>query len=139
MSEQAVIAGLYTALTTDQTGGSFYDDLGGRIYELEAPVNAANPCAVINAVASGIRDAFDGTIIRETSVQIDLYTSFTNGVDTLGATAEKLFDLLHTQDLTVSGSDRGFTVCTNEGTRTVEEPDTIRITTEWDIESTEHA
>ena len=41
---QAIKTALYTKLTTDQSAGSLYDDVGGRIYELEGQDDASLHC-----------------------------------------------------------------------------------------------
>ena len=43
MTTQATVTGLYALLTSDQSSGSFYDDLGGRIHEGVAPEEETLP------------------------------------------------------------------------------------------------
>jgi hypothetical protein len=46
----ALLDGVYDKLAAVQTAGTFYDDLGGRIYRHLAPDDAVEPLAVISLV-----------------------------------------------------------------------------------------
>ena len=55
---QDVVKAFYDQLISDQTSGSFYDRVSGRIYELEGPTNAALPLAVFSLITSPYADTF---------------------------------------------------------------------------------
>lgn len=116
---QALTEGVYGALTADQSAGTFYDDLSGRIYELAAPEDAALPHAVFNLVTDPPDETFSGDDI-EATVQIDLYGERRLGAAALGDIQAKLLAELQGAAVTVAGFIGGVFMFTERGQRSID-------------------
>jgi hypothetical protein len=131
---QSILEALYAKL--NGSGASFANDVGGRIYETEAPINATYPFCSVLTVATPITRNMDGGNNKRQRVQIDLFATRGSGGESLGDINTKLFALLQGVTLTpVTGHDRGVVTCIEEGIRTMDE-DVIRIMSEWQIQGT---
>lgn len=58
---EAIMAGLVTKLTTDQTAGSLYEAVSGRVYRTEAPPDATEPLLVVSMIDDPVDNHFSGT------------------------------------------------------------------------------
>lgn len=128
-SQEAMAAGFGALLVSDQSEGSFYDDVGGRIYEMVAPEEAPLPLAVWNIITDPPDEMFGGDDI-DAEIQVDLYGEKSLGIATLGAINDKLFTLLQGQSATITGYDGVSIQCMDRGAREVEER-AYRITSRW--------
>lgn len=95
---------IYSTLTADQTSGSFYDDVDGRIWLVDGPASDDLPMAIITPITESLGGAFDTSSDDiEFVFQIDVYTSQKNTtVEALIATNEKLIALLDRVSVTVT-------------------------------------
>lgn len=134
-----IVEAVYTKLTTDQGVGTFYNDLGGRIYVGEAPINATMPLCVLTYVGA-TADGHFGTAPHQSWVrvviQIDLWSDFNQGMEAVGDIDAKLWTLLHGATMSsVTGYDGvAQAVCLGRGVPTTEEH-YIRTTSEWQVEA----
>lgn len=129
MSTQAVITGLYSALTADQTAGSFYDDIGGRIYEGMAPEEGPLPHMVFVEVSDPPINYLGGTSDIEMQVQIDLYGEKSLGAKALGDIHAKVLTALEGASVTIAGHVGGQFEFTERGRRSID-GDAHRVTME---------
>lgn len=106
MSSQAIINALREKLEFDQSAGSLYTALGGRIYNTIAPQNAALPLMVLN-FGPDTDDRNFGSVTHRMSVQIDLYGSLFDGQAALGDIETLLYNLLFNATISPVGYDRG--------------------------------
>jgi hypothetical protein len=124
--------GLYTLLTTDQTANSFYDDLSGRIYAMQAPQDDTLPLCVFNILDDAPFRYGGTTNDIEATVQIDLWGSIGGGYDAISDINDKLFTVLDGQAVTITGFTGGQAFNLDRGAPTTEE-DAIRILSRWRI------
>ena len=92
---QAIKTALYTKLTTDQSAGSLYDDVGGRIYELEGQDDASLPLLTYEVSSTPVQGLYNGTIMLRAQVIVTLYGHRRLGSAALGSIEDKLFTLLN--------------------------------------------
>ena len=52
---------IYSTLTTDQASGSFYDDVGGRIWLLDGPADVSLPHCIYTPITDDSKKYFDST------------------------------------------------------------------------------
>jgi len=135
---QKMLEGLYTKLTAVQTAGTFYDDLSGRIYAIEAPQNASLPLALIIWEDTSVTQSFDTDAIKDALVTIEVWGKREDGGEALGDTVQLLFTLLQNASLTITDHDRGVVTCVSEGSPSMVE-DSILISTQWRIRATDFA
>lgn len=133
---QAIIEGLKTKLYADQTAGTFYAAVSGRIYENQAPQNSELPHCVFTMVNSDVERYMTGQRSFDCTVTFDIYGKADLGLEVLGDIEEKLYDLLDGVSLTVAGADRGVVTFNSRNVRGTEE-DAHRITDEVRIQATE--
>jgi len=130
MSTQAIVDAIYAKLTADQTSGSVYSDVGGRIYEMRAPQDAALPLLVFTVIPESVPlIASDNT---DAEVQIDLWGHVRLGAKAIGDINDKLDALFNRVAITPTGSNAGMTQVIDPGLRTIEE-DAVRITSRWKL------
>jgi len=67
-----IYAGLYTLLTADQTAGSFYDDLTGRIYPTQAVVGEDLPLCTFGFSSDSPDKYFTGNDVDAT-LQVSIW------------------------------------------------------------------
>jgi hypothetical protein len=94
-----------TTLTADQAPGSFYDDLGGRIWLIDGPADDSLPHAIIVPITDDSTKYFDSTEEDvEFVFQINVYSKqSTTTPEALIATNDKLILLLDGVAATVGG------------------------------------
>lgn len=133
---ESIVEALYAKLINDQSAGTFYAALSGRIYMLEAPQNATLPLCVITPIASTVDPYFDNKHSREALVQISLWGHHNDGLSALLDINTKLYALLQGSTFTPSGYDRALASCQDDGIESSEE-DGIQVISEWLIEATQ--
>ena len=133
---ESLLEALHAKLIADQSAGTFYDDLGGRVYSLEAPVNASMPLAVILPFSYEVEEYYDQKDAREAEFQITLWGHRNDGIAGLLDTNTKLYNLLHRASLSPAGMDRAVVTCLDEGVESIEE-DGIQILSQWRLEATD--
>lgn len=137
---QAILDALHAKLVADQSAGTFYDDVGGRIYQGQGPNNVALPYCEFDSVGVEPEVFMDqggtGPRTQTADVQIDLYGNTDDGPKALGDVEQKLYDLLEKASISPTGSDRGVVRCSIRMLRVVEE-DAYRITDQFTIQATE--
>jgi hypothetical protein len=123
---------IYTKLTTDQSAGTLYSDLGGRIYHGERPQAAGQlyPLLVWSVITVGVQGFYGSVDGKEAIIQFDLYAKRSTGPAALGAINTKLFALLDRAALSTAGHDRTVLTCQDEGGYSVD-GDFDRITSQW--------
>ena len=132
---QAIVAAIYTALTTDQTAGSFYDDVSGRIYEGQAHQNDTLPHCVYNVIVASQNLTHD-TTDYDWLLQVDFYADAeSSSMAALSAIENKAFDLLEKGAFSATGFDAVQVLCVTRGMRTIEE-DAFRIMDEFRVQAT---
>lgn len=125
-----LLVGLYSHLTADQTSGSFYDDLGGRIYLVEAPQDEALPLAIINTVDMS-PDWYFNCVNVDAVIQIDLWADkHDTTIEALALTNGKLLELLDQTTVSATNHANVATWAQNRGTITIEGR-ALRIMSEW--------
>lgn len=129
MSTQAAITGIYSLLTADQTAGSFYDDIGGRIYEAQGPEEPDFPMMVFTEVSDPPINYLGGTSDIEMQVQLDLYGERLLGAKVLGDIHAKVLTALEGADITIAGYVGGQFEFTQRGRRSID-GDAHRVTME---------
>ncbi len=138
---QDILDGLMTKLTADQTSGTLWDKLGGRIHDTQAPQNQTKPFMVFSLVSGEPNEWFGPPVTQVVLVDFDIYTTkLVDPGSTTGAGVieEALYDLLRNFDLTVSGHDRGAVKFLTRSARFVDE-EAIRITDRIEIMATQFA
>ena len=117
---QAIKTALYTKLTADQTADSFYDDVGGRIYELQGKDDADLPLATYEVTSSPVQGLYNGTIVEKSQVILTLYGHRRLGAQALGDIEAKLFTLINQATLAPSGYDTNTVmICLDRDRRSV--------------------
>ena len=124
--------GLFTLLSTDQTAGSFYEDVGGRIYGIESEHGDTFPYCVFN-VLDDPPVRYGGNVNDiEATVQIDLWGDKGLGYDSLSDINNKLYTVLDGVAVTITGFTGGQAFNLDRGVPLIEE-DAIRILSRWRI------
>ena len=117
---QAIKTAIYTKLTTDQTAGSLYDDLGGRIYELEGNDDADLPLLTYEVTSTPVQGLYNGNVIIKAQVIFTIYGHRRLGSAAVGVIEDKLFDLMNSGSLAPSGYDASsVSICMDRDRRTV--------------------
>ena len=131
---QAIVAALYTKLTADQSGGSFYDDLGGRIFTGMGPQDADLPLAVIGVDANAVESTYSKRI-ETTAFVMTIYGAIAAGATAVSDIEAKGFSLLHGAEITPTGYDRGVLRCLSRDDRDHDE-EVVVSTSVYEIEAT---
>jgi len=117
---QAIKTALYTKLTADQTADSFYDDVGGRIFEMEGKDDSALPLVVYDVTSTPVEGLYNGNVIVKSQVVLTLYGHRRLGAAALGAIEDKLFTLINQVTLAPTGYDtNAVMICLDRDRRTV--------------------
>ena len=117
---QAIKTALYTKLTADQTADSFYDDVDGRIFELEGKDDSALPLLVYDVTSTPVEGLYNGNVIVKSQVVLTLYGHRRLGAAALGAIEDKLVTLINQATLAPSGYDSNTVmICLDRDRRTV--------------------
>src|SRR6056297_2106605 len=103
MTTQAIATGFGAFLISDQSAGSFYDDLGGRIYEAVAAEEADMPLMVYTIITDPPINYLGGNTDIEAQIQIDLYGEWRLGAKALGDIHSKVITALEGADITIAG------------------------------------
>lgn len=125
------------ALVADQSAGTFYDDLSGRVYLSQGPQDTDLPICIVSLVSNmpELTFANDGGEMRSSEFQVDLYGHKDSGAKAVGDINTKLFDLMHDATLTVAGFTNVGVRCLDRGSPSVEE-DAIRFMSRWTVSGT---
>jgi len=140
MSQSQLKTAIYQTLTADQTSGSLYDDVSGRIWEGQAPTdtggdtNALLPFLFYRIVSDVVPPSFTRADFHAL-VQFDLYSKRNEGAATATSTNDKLFALLHKKQMTMTGHTGVEGHAEDRGALTFED-DAIRIRSEFRIRGT---
>lgn len=129
MTTQATVTGLYAALTANQASGTFYADLGGRIYESLAPEGSALPLMVFTEITDPPINYLGGSSDIEATVQIDLYGERRLGAKALGDIHTKVLTAMEGASITIAGHVGGQLEFTDRGRRSID-GDAHRVTME---------
>ena len=118
---QAIKTAIYTKLTADQgaTPPSLYDDLGGRIYELQGVDDAALPLLTYEVQSTPVSGLFDGEVYIKSQVLFTIFGHRRLGAAAIGALEDKLYVLMKDATLAPSGYDRGVVVPLDRDRRSV--------------------
>lgn len=131
-NQQSMLDGVWDKLTAVQTAGTFYDDVGGRIYQDEAPDEEPLPAAVILLTTDFVDRYFDGEDI-DAEFDIAVYGSKTDGMRSLAGTVKTLIELLdNATDVSITGFDSVEVQCTERGVRLWDDG-RPQIVTSWTI------
>jgi len=133
-NDQEIAAAIHARLVSDQTAGSFFDDLGGLIYEAQARQDKAMPLCVFTIISMRPYLAFADSDDRDGDLQIDIFHKRTakGGPRAVRALNDKLITLLDRQSIAVEGYSKVTVFCTDRGTPQVEE-DLFRQMSQWII------
>ena len=117
---QAIKTALYTKLTADQAADSFYDDVGGRIFELEGKDDAALPLLAYDVTSTPVQGLYNGNVIIKSQVVLTLFGHRRLGAAAIGAIEDKLFTLINQAALAPTGYDsNAVMICLDRDRRTV--------------------
>tara|TARA_R100000655_G_C2992688_1_gene193333 strand:+ start:2439 stop:2852 length:414 start_codon:yes stop_codon:yes gene_type:complete len=117
---QAVKTALYTKLTTDQSAGSLYTAVGGRIFELQGSDDEALPLLTYEVTSTPVAGLYNGTVIEKSQVILTIYGHRRLGSAAIGDIEAKLFTLLNQTTLAPTGYDNNTVViCLDRDRRTV--------------------
>lgn len=132
---QAMIDGVWDKLVAVTSDGTFYDDLGGRIYVDEAPDDAALPLAIITLVVD-VPDEFFGGEDIDALFDISVFGSKEDGMRTTQASVKTLLALLDdATDISISGFNGVSIKATDRGIRLWDD-NRPQIVTSWAITAT---
>jgi hypothetical protein len=129
---QKLVNAIYTKLTADQTAGSLYDDVDGRIYYGLAPDDSALPLILIDLVYERVENSMGGDRVDRASFQIDIFGDIKSGVVSVGNMEIKLFDLIDSVTITATGYDKVSIECKTRNQRTIGD-EAHRIMCEYDV------
>lgn len=127
---QNILDALYTKLIADQSSGTLYDLLGGRIYGMFAPQDEAMPLLVFNITDDPKGKFFGNKTSEDLAIDFDIYGDAEIGPAASGGVGEienSLFDLLEGFELSASGYDRGVVLFQSRNVRILEEK-AVRVT-----------
>lgn len=130
-SGKALSDGIYTKLTADQSAGTLYAAVSGRIYHGVAPDDAALPLLVFNVIDNPVAYTFTQDNLQA-QVQFDIYVDREAGAASGQTIDDKLFTLIQRQNITVSGYTGCNVICLQRGVPVVED-DAYRIRSEYRI------
>jgi hypothetical protein len=117
---QAIKTALYVKLTTDQSAGSLYTAVGGRIYELQGKDDDPLPLLTYEVTSSPVAGLYNGTVIEKSQVIITIYGHRRLGAQAVGDIEAKLFTLLNQSALAPVGYDsNSVAICLDRDRRTV--------------------
>ena len=101
----ALLDGVYDKLAAVQTAGTFYDDLGGRIYRHLAPDDAVEPLAIITVITD-LPDRFFSSADLDADVDVTIHGLKAVGEAAVLAIQKKLL-AFDGDAITVSGHTGG--------------------------------
>lgn len=128
---QDVVRAFYYQLTSQQLDlDGFYQRVGGRIYEQEAPAMENTPLAIFSLISAPFEQTFNGSTIKDYLFQVDIYNRKQNGMAALGAIQTKLLSLMQNGTPVIANHGAAKIECTNDGIRSVE-GEYLRVITEF--------
>lgn len=132
--QSEITKAIYGQITSVQTAGSFYDDMGGRIYVGQAPQDLACPFAIITMISDERGYYFTGAADDDATglVQLDIYTSKDGGVTAHQLTSEKAQALIDRASVSTASSGTVQIYISDYGFP-IEEADTLRSILELDV------
>lgn len=117
---QAIKTAIYTKLTADQSGGSLYEAVGGRIFELQGKDDADLPLLTYEVTSTPIQGLYNGTVVVKSQVIFTIYGHRRLGSAAVGTIEDKLFTLMNQATLAPTGYDTNcISVCLDRDRRTV--------------------
>ena len=116
---QAIKTAIYNKLTLSQIGGSVYDLVGGRIYELQGQDDADLPLLTYEVQSTPVSGLFDGEVFIKAQVLFTIYGHRRLGAAAIGAIEDELYDLMKDAALAPTGYDRGVVIPLARDRRTV--------------------
>ncbi len=129
MSQAALSDAIYDALAADQSAGTLYDDLGGRLFHLVAPSETDLPLMTWQFVGEVPVDYFSASDDhQDVSVQFDIYTNRVDGPNAHDAIRAKAHTLLHRVTLTATGFGLVDSWIDDRGGSPISEDDALRTT-----------
>ena len=135
MSQQALANAIYAKLADTTTAQSIWSDLSGRIYQMQAPPNAALPLLVFHIHADLPQAYFTGADDLAVEVRLNLWGAAADGGAALTAIHDKIAGLLHHQPVNISGSGSAGCRALDRG-RASADGQALRITSRWQIRAT---
>lgn len=114
---QAINTAIYTKLTADQSAGTLYAAVGGRIFENEGQDDSALPLLVYEVTTAETSNVMDGKEIIRANVTFTLFGHKRLGNAALGTIEGKLYTLLNGEGITTTGYDRGVVIATSRDVR----------------------
>ncbi len=128
---QDVVRAFYYQLTSQQLDlDGFYQAVGGRIYEQEAPAMENTPLAIFSLISAPFEQTFNGSTIKDYLFQVDIYNRKQNGMAALGGIQTKLLSLMQNGTPVIANHGVAKIECTNDGIRSVE-GEYLRVITEF--------
>ena len=100
---QTIANALNAKLRSDQSSGSFYDDLGGRIYESEAQHDDSLPLCVWQVITNEALHLLANSDDLKLRLQISVLTKRVDGSHTCRNAHDKLVSLLNRKTLIADG------------------------------------
>ena len=92
---QDVVKAFYTQLISQQLNLlGFYNAVGGRIYEQEAPSMETVPLCIFQLISAPFEQTFNGSTLKDYIFQVDIYNRKQDGMAALGALQTKLLVLV---------------------------------------------
>lgn len=135
----SILEALFTKLKLDQTSGSLFDKLGGRMFHIFAPQNEPFPLMVFSLVNQDPIRHMGGAVTQKLFFDFDIWVKHPKGVAAatgLGTIEESLYDLLDQFELAPTGFDRGVILFETRNVRVLTD-DEIRVTDRVMITATE--
>ncbi len=119
-----MLRAFYARLVATTDGGSsnpVKDAVGSRIHALEAPASSALPLIVFDIASTSTEGFFDGNQRTEATFDVTIFAKTEAGIDSVGVIEEKVFELLHDQNLVATGDlDRAYVRCVSRGVPQIE-------------------
>lgn len=129
MSQTALATAIVSALSADQSSGTLYADVGGRIRWIVGESELDLPMLAFQFLGDVPEDFFDAAgDLQDVSVQFDVYTDRNSGPDANDAIREKAHALLHRVTLTATGFGEVQSWIDDKGASPTVEQDAFRTT-----------
>lgn len=129
MSQTALSKAISDALSADQTAGTLYDNVGGRLRWIVGESELDLPMMTWQFLGDVPEDFFNAADdLQDVSVQFDIYTDRNSGPDANDAIREKAHALLHRVRLTATGYGEVQSWIDDKGSSPTVEQDAFRTT-----------
>lgn len=129
---QAIIDGIYTKLTTDQSAGTLYDDVDGRIGNAQPTQDQPLPFVSFFFPVTPVFLTFGSSNSHGSVLQVDIYHDADSGAKACRALADKAFSLLNRSSITATGWNGVRLLCVERGDPEREE-DAFRVMQQYTI------